>query len=137
MNRGPVVRLGRLLCPGTVFAAWLRAEPVLGCAACYGQSDSPMAAGMNWGIFSLLGFIVAVLGGVAGFFIFLSRRSRTVPALAQEDDAAEQSFEPAAERIDFPSRNGLKRPALVERRKECSRIKHEPAGVSGSGRLQR
>jgi hypothetical protein len=45
------------------------------CAACYGQSDSPMAAGMNWGIVSLLGIIVVVLGGVASFFIVLARRS--------------------------------------------------------------
>lgn len=45
------------------------------CAACYGQSDSAMAAGMNWGIASLLGTIVFVLGVVAGFFIFLARRS--------------------------------------------------------------
>jgi hypothetical protein len=48
---------------------------LLACAACYGQSDSPMAKGMNWGIFSLLAVIVSVLGGVAGFFIFLARKS--------------------------------------------------------------
>ncbi len=45
------------------------------CAACYGQSDSPMAQGMNWGILSLLGFITMVLVGVAGFFLYLARRS--------------------------------------------------------------
>jgi hypothetical protein len=45
------------------------------CAACFGQSDSPLAAGMNWGIFSLLGFIIMVLGGIAGFGVFLARRS--------------------------------------------------------------
>jgi heme/copper-type cytochrome/quinol oxidase subunit 2 len=54
---------------------------LLACAACYGQSDSAMAAGMNWGIFSLLGMVVVVLGGVAGFFIYLARRSS---ALAPE-----------------------------------------------------
>ena len=41
------------------------------CAACYGQSDSAMAAGMNWGILSLLGVVVMVLGSVASFFVFL------------------------------------------------------------------
>jgi hypothetical protein len=46
------------------------------CAACYGQSDSPMAKGMNWGIFSLLAVVVVVLGGVASFFIYLARRAR-------------------------------------------------------------
>jgi len=48
------------------------------CAACYGQSDSAMAAGMNWGILSLLVVILGVLGGVAGFFIFLARRAAMV-----------------------------------------------------------
>jgi hypothetical protein len=50
------------------------------CAACYGQSDSAMAAGMNWGIFSLLIIIVLVLGGVAAFFVFLARRASSVAA---------------------------------------------------------
>jgi heme/copper-type cytochrome/quinol oxidase subunit 2 len=45
------------------------------CSVCYGASDSPMAEGMNWGIFSLLGIIGFVLAGVAGFFVFLARRS--------------------------------------------------------------
>jgi hypothetical protein len=53
----------------------LRPDQVLACAACYGQSDSPMAAGMNWGIFSLLGVVVFVLGSVAGFFVFLAKRA--------------------------------------------------------------
>ena len=29
-------------------------ESVHACAMCYGKSDSPLAAAMNWGIFSLL-----------------------------------------------------------------------------------
>jgi hypothetical protein len=67
--------------PKTVFAAlslWCAAQPVrvLACAACYGASDAPMAKGMNWGIFSLLGVIVSVLIGVASFFIYLSKRSK-------------------------------------------------------------
>lgn len=53
----------------------LQPYPVLACAACYGQSDSPMAQGMNWGIMSLLGIIGLVLVGVASFFVFLSRRA--------------------------------------------------------------
>ena len=52
---------------------------VLACSACYGQSDSPMAQGMNWGIFSLLAIVVTVLGGIAGFFVYLARRSGTNP----------------------------------------------------------
>jgi len=50
------------------------------CAACYGQSDAPMAHGMNWGIVSLLGIIVLVLTGVAAFFVYLARRAVSLPA---------------------------------------------------------
>jgi hypothetical protein len=57
---------------------------LLACAACYGQSDSPMAQGMNWGIFSLLGVIGLVLGGVAAFFIYLARRSAAAGPRAAE-----------------------------------------------------
>jgi hypothetical protein len=53
----------------------LQPTTLLACAACYGASDSPMAQGMNWGIFSLLVMIVLVLVGVASFFVFLARRS--------------------------------------------------------------
>jgi hypothetical protein len=51
---------------------------VLACAACYGQSDSAMAQGFNWGIFSLLAVIVSVLITIAGFFFFLARRSASL-----------------------------------------------------------
>jgi heme/copper-type cytochrome/quinol oxidase subunit 2 len=69
----------------TALAALLSAfaahpNAVWACAACYGQSDSPMARGMNWGIFSLLGVVVLVLGGVAGFFIYLARKAADVSA---------------------------------------------------------
>ena len=59
----------------------LRAEPVLACAACYGQSDSPLAQGMNWGIFSLLGVLVSVLTGITTFFVVVSRKSAAVRAV--------------------------------------------------------
>jgi hypothetical protein len=49
---------------------------VRACAACYGQSNSPLALGLNWGIFSLLGVVAVVLGSIAGFFIYLARRSQ-------------------------------------------------------------
>jgi heme/copper-type cytochrome/quinol oxidase subunit 2 len=43
-----------------------------------------MAQGMNWGIFSLLGFIGLVLGGVIAFFVYLARRAAAVAAQAAE-----------------------------------------------------
>lgn len=47
------------------------------CAACFGQSDAPMAKGMNAGIFALLAVIGTVLAGAVTFFVFLARRSAT------------------------------------------------------------
>ncbi len=63
------------------------------CAACFGQSDAPMAAGMNWGIFSLLTVVVLVLGGVVAFFVYLARRAATVAAA---DPATERRAQLAA-----------------------------------------
>ena len=50
--------------------------PAYACSACYGESDSPMAQGMNAGIIALLVIVGGVLGGVAAFFIYLVRRNR-------------------------------------------------------------
>lgn len=69
---------GRLMLAGAV--AWLLPGAARACAVCYGQSDSAMAVGMNWGIFSLLAIILMMLGGVAGFFVFLARRSAALAA---------------------------------------------------------
>jgi hypothetical protein len=84
----------KALLTGLVVALALWPNPLRACAACYGQSDSPMAAGMNWGIFSLLVVVAFVLGSVAAFFVYLARRSAggaahpaTGPAL-QSTDAA-------------------------------------------------
>jgi len=60
--------------------ALCRPEALLACAACYGQSDSPLATAMNWGILTLLGFIVCVLGGIALFFVHVGRRTATARA---------------------------------------------------------
>lgn len=57
------------------------------CAACYGQSDSELAKGFNWGVLSLLFVVALVLGGFSAFFVYLAKRSaamsrNAVPALA-------------------------------------------------------
>ena len=99
------------------------------CAACYGQSDSPMAAGMNWGIVSLLTMIVLVLGGVAGFFVFLIRRAALSPAAAPGGALAqswEASWPVSASATREPieqawPRGGLKRDSnLARQRKHCA-----------------
>jgi hypothetical protein len=56
----------------------LAGHSALACLACSGQSDSPMAKGMNAGIYVLLGFIGFVLSGATTFFVFLARRSAAV-----------------------------------------------------------
>ena len=53
--------------------ATLAPSPLFACAACYGKSDSPLASGMNWGIFTLMGVILTVLTCVALFFVHVAR----------------------------------------------------------------
>ena len=51
----------------------LAPSPLFACAACYGRSDSPLASGMNWGIFTLLGLVLTVLTCSALFFVHVIR----------------------------------------------------------------
>jgi hypothetical protein len=72
-------------------ALLLQPRSVWACAACYGQSDSPMAKGMNWGIFSLMGVVGCVLGTLASFFVFLGKRAASTQSrsIAAPADAPE------------------------------------------------
>lgn len=54
-----------LTLPGNAFA----------CATCYGQSDSPLAQGMNWGIMTLLCVVFSVMVGIVAFFVHVGRKS--------------------------------------------------------------
>ncbi len=56
-----------------VAAAAFAPSPLFACAACYGKSDSPLASGMNWGIFTLLGVVLTVLTCIALFFVHVIR----------------------------------------------------------------
>ena len=62
------------------------ADAARACAMCYGQSDSPLAKGMNWGIASLLLVVVGVLGAIASFAIFLARRAAAAPPSPMPND---------------------------------------------------
>jgi hypothetical protein len=62
------------------------APSVFACAACYGKSDSPLAQGMNAGIFSLLAVVICVLGGIASFFIYLVRKSARTPVMVPDGE---------------------------------------------------
>ena len=72
-----------------VAAAAFAPSPLFACAACYGKSDSPLASGMNWGIFTLLGVIVTVLATIATFFVYLIRRETVANADAASRIPAE------------------------------------------------
>jgi heme/copper-type cytochrome/quinol oxidase subunit 2 len=76
-----------------IFAAALLAAftppPLFACAACFGKSDSALASGMNWGIFTLMGVIVTVLASIAGFFVYIIRKEAALAAKA----AAEKLLE--------------------------------------------
>ena len=64
-------------------------QSLLACAACFGQSDSPLAQGMNWGIACLLAVIVVVLSGVVVFFVHVGKKS----AALDRDGAADKPSE--------------------------------------------
>lgn len=49
---------------------------VLACSACYGQSDSAMAKGMNFGIFTLMAIMSTVLIGFFVFMVYLIKKSQ-------------------------------------------------------------
>ena len=63
-------------------------SPLFACAACFGKSSDPLAHGMNWGIFTLLGIVVLMLSSIATFFFFLIRRE----AAAQAKKVAEENL---------------------------------------------
>lgn len=48
------------------------------CATCFGKSDSKLAEGMNWGIFTLLLVVMSVLIGISAFFVFIARRTAQI-----------------------------------------------------------
>jgi hypothetical protein len=67
----------------------LRPASLFACAACYGASDSPMAKGMNWGIFSLLGVVGVVLSCIATFFVFIGKKSAEASNPPDADSGAD------------------------------------------------
>jgi hypothetical protein len=62
----------------TLLTLLLLAAPrlALACPVCFGQNDSPLAKGVNMGIFFMLGVVTVMLVGFASFFVYLSRRAR-------------------------------------------------------------
>lgn len=71
MNLTTKVMSGLVLAAGTP-------SPLFACAACYGQSDSPLAVGMNYGVLTLLGVVVCVLTLCVAGFVHIVRKSETM-----------------------------------------------------------
>ncbi|HZR23633.1 MAG TPA: hypothetical protein VFA59_08615 [Vicinamibacterales bacterium] len=71
----------------TLFTTLMVAAPklALACPVCFGESDSPMAAGTNAGIWLMLGFVAIMLTGFASFFVYLIRRAKKIAALQQAE----------------------------------------------------
>ena len=63
----------------------------LACATCYGESDSPLAAGMNWGILTMICVAYFVLFSIIGFFIFVARRAAAMAALEAQGGVGQET----------------------------------------------
>ena len=63
---GVVVASALILAPRVAFA----------CPVCFGESDSPLALGINYGILAMLGIIGGLWIAFGSFFIYLRRRAR-------------------------------------------------------------
>ena len=70
MKNGTFRKLPALVPLALAFAP----TPLWACAACTGRTDSLLAVGMNWGIFTLLGVVLTVLSGVLIFFVHVIRK---------------------------------------------------------------
>jgi len=68
----------KLLPAGLAVGMALQPAALLACPACYGQSDSPLAKGMNWGIFSLpASWFACCVASL--FFVYLAEGPRPPP----------------------------------------------------------
>lgn len=72
-----------------IVAVALAPSPLFACAACFGQSDSTLASGMNWGIFTLMGVIVTVLATIASFFVYIIRKEAAQAAKTAAENLSE------------------------------------------------
>ena len=66
---------------------FVNSPSLLACATCYGQSDSKLAEGMNWGILTLMVVVYGVLMGIGGFFAYIIYRSKRLARSADREDS--------------------------------------------------
>ena len=72
------MKLARRLLITAACGAGSLPSSLLACSACYGKSDSPLANGMNYGIFTLLGVVLSVLTVFAVCFVNIVRKSEAM-----------------------------------------------------------
>ncbi|RMD93558.1 MAG: hypothetical protein D6814_15485 [Calditrichaeota bacterium] len=72
MIRKLILRTMSLLVPG-LWALWPGLAQA--CPVCYGAPDSPLTAGMNLAILTMIGIIGFILSSFVIFFIYLRRRA--------------------------------------------------------------
>lgn len=86
---GTMTRLSGRTAFVVALLAFAAPRPVLACAVCFGDPNSPMAIGASWGVLLLIGVTGAVLSAFAGFFLYLVKRSRM--ALGERVDLSRSS----------------------------------------------
>ena len=79
------------------FLAVAQSPSLMACATCYGQSDSKLAEGMNWGILTLMVVVYGVLMGIAGFFGYIIYRSHRLSLAAEAQESAQETSESSAD----------------------------------------
>jgi hypothetical protein len=85
------MRLSRsLIAALAAFLVWFTPVAAEACAVCFGQTDSPLGRGQQWGVLVMLGFVFFMLSAIGGFAVFLARRARMIEAEAAETLAKEQ-----------------------------------------------
>ena len=48
------------------------------CSVCFGDPEAPISKGIVSGIWVLLLIVLAVMGGIASFFVYMARRAATL-----------------------------------------------------------
>ena len=67
-------------------AALLLPHTASACAVCFGNSDSPWAKALSWGVLALLGVVLTVLGGIVAFFIHMAKRARMSQMIVPQEE---------------------------------------------------
>ncbi len=53
-------------------------QVIQACPVCLGNADAPMTRGLSIGILFMLGILILVFGGVAGFVFFLAKKGPSI-----------------------------------------------------------